>query len=659
MYFDDTLLKSVFLSSDLPQVVIPTNAKNGPHTVKIAHFDGLGSRLSGPIEIYGAEEQVQKPETNKLEIILDPSSGPAGTVVTVKGTGFHAASALHAKFDSKQLILDQGVATNEKGSFTTLIKIPLEAQLGKHIVSFSTGTQNAKQVVSGSYRCLEASGLANCRTLPPIVLKIDGTYSISSEKGTYSIQGDKIFLSEAKIRGVGSFNSDYLQILFQYTYNDRAQKIVYLWEDLNSPPKLGQKAFAYAEASFVVTPTPEKPKTEDQKDEPNLDQEQQEQKDGQETKNSDDGASTNTGGMMQGETYENVESKAYGDVETKDFGDIDTKAYGDVQVRPFGGVEIRAYGGDVETKAYGEVQAPTYEEPTVNAGDCNPSIPLYSQPGCNQLPLLEEPSSFMAGIFDSFKKFLKSIFGSKPKNTTPTKQTNSEEQPIEQEVNEQEQTQPSSQPAQVPSSGPRLSGSYRCWSYNVSGGGGGNCRLMPPIVLNQNGTYSMSSEQGSYKIEGDTIYLSESKIRGPGQLLEDNTQIRFEYDYNGWHHTITYLKEDSQEKPSVSTPATPKETYVEVTLRIMYPEGDYSADSVNTVTLYTQNGQQVAQSLAYATDRSTTEVWFSKRSPKQGVLTGQAYKVMVSSGFGEWQVGELDLRNITQDSTITIEALPN
>lgn len=181
---------------------------------------------------------------------------------------------------------------------------------------------------------------------------------------------------------------------------------------------------------------------------------------------------------------------------------------------------------------------------------------------------------------------------------------------------------------------------------------------MAPIVLNQDGTYSMSSEKGTYTIEGDTISLSESKIRGLGQLLENNMQIRFEYDYNQWHHTITYLREENVVvEPSAPAPSASEAKYVEVTLHIAYPEGDYSADSVNTVSLYSKDGgEQVAQSLAYATDRSTTEAWFSKRSPKKGLLTGQVYKVMVSSGFGEWQVGELDLRNVSQDSTLTIQA---
>lgn len=90
--------------------------------------------------------------------------------------------------------------------------------------------------------------------------------------------------------------------------------------------------------------------------------------------------------------------------------------------------------------------------------------------------------------------------------------------------------------------GTSVAGTYRCWSYNVSGGAG-SCRLSPPMILNPDGTYQMSSERGTYTVKGDTIILSESKIRGPGKLQNGN-QIVFEYSYKGLNHTVTYLCQD-------------------------------------------------------------------------------------------------------------------
>lgn len=91
------------------------------------------------------------------------------------------------------------------------------------------------------------------------------------------------------------------------------------------------------------------------------------------------------------------------------------------------------------------------------------------------------------------------------------------------------------------SAGARLAGRYDCWMQNV-GGSGGHCATgTPPIILNADGTYSMSREKGTYTVKGDTVVLSESKLRGPGHLRDGN-KIVFEYDYQGLHHTVTYLR---------------------------------------------------------------------------------------------------------------------
>ena len=86
-----------------------------------------------------------------------------------------------------------------------------------------------------------------------------------------------------------------------------------------------------------------------------------------------------------------------------------------------------------------------------------------------------------------------------------------------------------------------MAGVYRCWKYNV-GGAGKRC-TSPPLILRENGTYKMSSEAGTYKVEKGQVILSESKIRGPGKIADEN-QITFEYTYKGWKHSVTYLKQE-------------------------------------------------------------------------------------------------------------------
>ncbi len=81
-------------------------------------------------------------------------------------------------------------------------------------------------------------------------------------------------------------------------------------------------------------------------------------------------------------------------------------------------------------------------------------------------------------------------------------------------------------------------GTYRCLSYNVSGGGG-SCSNFQRLVLNPDGTYRFSSTRGRWSVENGNLILSSSKLWGPGKILPDAT-LRFEYDYRGWHHVLTW-----------------------------------------------------------------------------------------------------------------------
>lgn len=94
-------------------------------------------------------------------------------------------------------------------------------------------------------------------------------------------------------------------------------------------------------------------------------------------------------------------------------------------------------------------------------------------------------------------------------------------------------------------SGTNVEGTYRCWQFNVNERilNTSSCRLAAPLVLAADGTYSLSSEHGTYTVSGDQIVLSESKIRGHGTLKEDNMQIYFKYTYNGDQYEMTYLRQ--------------------------------------------------------------------------------------------------------------------
>ncbi len=197
----------------------------------------------------------------------------------------------------------------------------------------------------------------------------------------------------------------------------------------------------------------------------------------------------------------------------------------------------------------------------------------------------------------------------------------------------------------------QVAGSYRCWSYNVSGGGGGDCRLFAPIVLNTDGTYSVSSEKGTYTVKGDIITLSESKLRGPGKLI-GGTQIRFEYDYNGWHHVITYLKEGGSASTTTTSGAE-----VAVQLILQYPAKDSALGGIVTVELVPE-GQTVDgatyKPTAIAQYDGDKQIIGSFYKATNMPKTGIKYTVYTNTGFSADSVGTLDLTSVTTETTATI-----
>lgn len=87
--------------------------------------------------------------------------------------------------------------------------------------------------LAGTYRCwsMNTGGIGGYCSGSSLILKKDGTYQISSEHGKYSFSGSKLKLSESKIRGDGSVSPDGMLITFSYSYGGKAQVITYLRTD--------------------------------------------------------------------------------------------------------------------------------------------------------------------------------------------------------------------------------------------------------------------------------------------------------------------------------------------------------------------------------------------------------------------------------------------
>ena len=637
VYIDNQKLKSVYLSkSDLPELILPQNILNGKHTIKVEDTVWFGLADSHiaetSIEIYGGKDEIEPTLTADKQIIL------AGDSVILRGENWQDGEKKIVLFDidGKEFSLGEvkdlcnktiaGYWCN-RGELKFSVAVPENTVAGTYFLGvLGAGGQKASIAV----KILSSKKVIAEK--PSIILN-----PVSGKAGTAVVVSGGGF--EKKTGLLAKFDTEKLALGkgagFYADDSGSFSTIIYI--PLAAKP--GKHSITFltglaggsASAEFVVLGAEE----EKPKDKP-----------------------TEKPVEKLIEKPTEVEIKKYDDTATKNFGDIKTNSYGDLTAPSFGDIKTTEYGdiktnsyGDITAPSFGEVKAPTYEEPKVLPGECNPLIPSFSQPGCSS-------------VFGFFKNFFKNIFRSEPKlksndieksnelekfNELPTpslpitpKKTETKKQENQPEVKKQ-------------FDGSKYAGSYRCWSYNVSGGGGGNCRLFAPLILRADGTYSLSSEVGTFRVEGDAINLSESKIRGTGKLLEGGMQIRFEYDYNGWHHTLTYLKEGGV-LPKTDEPEATAKT-IEVTIRIIFPQGDYSADSVNTMTLFEKGTKnQIGQSLAYPIDRQTIEAWFSKRPPKEGVMTGKVYDIFVSSGFDEWKVGELDVTKATADFTATINS---
>ena len=183
-----------------------------------------------------------------------------------------------------------------------------------------------------------------------------------------------------------------------------------------------------------------------------------------------------------------------------------------------------------------------------------------------------------------------------------------------------------------------IAGGYRCWSYNV---GGADKRCMsPPIVLNADGTYKMSSEYGTYKVTGDQIILSESKMRGPGHV-DGEGHIVFQYTYKGWQHTVTYMRQGGAGPAAQTASSKVGHGLVSVDVTIHYPPSDGSVGWINTASLVPPGGsihKMRYDALARTDGKQTVEVSFRE------VPAGQVYTLYIGSGLENRQVGHVDLR---------------
>lgn len=210
-------------------------------------------------------------------------------------------------------------------------------------------------------------------------------------------------------------------------------------------------------------------------------------------------------------------------------------------------------------------------------------------------------------------------------------------------------------------------GTYRCASYNVSGGGG-SCRTFQPLVLSADGTYRHSSTRGRWRVQGARLLLSESTLWGPGEVIGNDT-IRFEYDYRGWRHIVTWICEECSagsagREAAEGSGGSPPAGHVGVTLTLEFdqPIGGVSGFVIvpaESAGRYTHNAplpQGAIQGLAWETGPNLVHLATNRYNK---LVTGRRYVVFLSWPRETLPVAMLDLPLMERDYTATLRARLN
>ncbi len=130
--FDDVDLDAIATTDDLgvfsATIAIPAGAADGDHSVSAS--DSLGNVATTTFTVAAEEET-----TVAASITASPSSGSAGSEVTIEGTGLGAGENVTFAFDGNPL--NASVTADNLGSFSATAMIPVDASSGDHEISAS------------------------------------------------------------------------------------------------------------------------------------------------------------------------------------------------------------------------------------------------------------------------------------------------------------------------------------------------------------------------------------------------------------------------------------------------------------------------------------------------------------------------------------------
>jgi hypothetical protein len=152
----------IFIST----ITIPTGASAGAHSITAT---AGGVSASTTFTVTG----VATPTLNAL----NPTSGPAGTSITISGTGFAASTALVFQFGTTTVTPTSGsTQTGSDGSFSSIIVVPSGTTAGTYTITVTAGATSDAATFAVT---------TSATTTPPTTTPATLPLSIDQEEGDY------------------------------------------------------------------------------------------------------------------------------------------------------------------------------------------------------------------------------------------------------------------------------------------------------------------------------------------------------------------------------------------------------------------------------------------------------------------------------------------
>src|SRR2546428_109833 len=191
-----TTITSTSTGSFTGSITIPSSSTAGPHTVKATDASN-----------HPASAQFTVTTTPIATISLNPSSGPAGTTVTVTGTNFSPNSAIIAvTYDGTSVTTNPAIIqTDSSGGFSATFAVPSPSNPGSHTVNATDASSNSAStpftVTTPSISLSPSSGPAGT------TVNISGSNFVANSAITITYDGSGITTTPTTVtaNSAGSF----------------------------------------------------------------------------------------------------------------------------------------------------------------------------------------------------------------------------------------------------------------------------------------------------------------------------------------------------------------------------------------------------------------------------------------------------------------------